>query len=195
MSTNIYILKLKGGKYYVGKSDNPVKRYQEHLNGSGSSWTKKYKPVSVEKIIEKASPFDEDRYVKQYMSKYGIDNVRGGAYVLEVLPDFQEEALKSEIWGATDKCTKCGRSGHWAKDCYAKSDITGKEIEEESEEEIIIECMDCKKQFDSDYDFEKHYCKPKSKNACFRCGRQGHYAPDCYASTDKYGNYLDSDDD
>jgi predicted GIY-YIG superfamily endonuclease len=68
-TTNIYILKLQGGRYYIGKSDNVSKRYEQHLNGSGSSWTKKYKPISVDKIIPNASPFDEDKYTKEYMSK------------------------------------------------------------------------------------------------------------------------------
>ncbi len=196
MTTNIYILKLEGGNYYVGKTDNPMKRYQEHMNGSGSAWTRKYKPLSIEKIIEKASPFDEDKWVKIYMNKHGIQKVRGGAYVLEELPEFQEEALKSELWGSTDKCTTCGRSGHWAKDCYASKDVTGKELEEESEEEII-QCMDCKKEFSSESLFNKHYCKPqiKTKGACYRCGRPGHFSPDCYARTHKDGYDLDSDDD
>jgi predicted GIY-YIG superfamily endonuclease len=194
MSTNIYILKLQGGRYYVGKSDNPIKRYEEHRNGSGSVWTKKYKPTGVEKIIEKASPFDEDKWVKIYMNKYGIDKVRGGAYVLELLPEFQEEALKSELWGSTDKCTMCGRQGHWVKDCYAKSDVTGKEIEGESEsEEEIIQCADCKKEFTSDYAFNKHICNKsykQSKGSCYRCGRTGHYSSNCYARTHKNGYDL-----
>ncbi len=181
----------------MGKSDNPMKRYQEHLSGSGSAWTRKYKPVGIEKIVERASPFDEDKWVKIYMEKHGIDKVRGGAYVLEELPEYQEEALKTEIWGAKDKCTTCGRSGHWAKDCYAKNDITGKELKEESEDEIII-CRDCDKEFSTESEFNRHKCHSPSKKGrgvCYRCGRPGHYSPDCYAKTHKNGYDLESEED
>jgi predicted GIY-YIG superfamily endonuclease len=187
MSTNIYILKLKGGKYYVGKSENPLKRYQEHLNGSGSAWTKKYKPVSVEKIIEKASPFDEDKYVKEYMNKYGIENVRGGAYVTEELPDFQVNAVKSELWGSTNKCTTCGRSGHWAKDCYAKKDITGADI---SSEDDSVEYDDDSDDESDDDEYVRYNHQSTGRNPCFRCGRTGHYANDCFARTHKNGYYI-----
>lgn len=37
----------------------------------------KYEPVLLEKVIENASPFDEDKVCKEYMLQYGIDNVRG----------------------------------------------------------------------------------------------------------------------
>ena len=49
-TTNIYILRLQGGRYYVGKSDNVLDRYQQHYNGNGSAWTNKYKPLIIEKI-------------------------------------------------------------------------------------------------------------------------------------------------
>jgi hypothetical protein len=95
--TNIYVLRLEGGRYYIGKSDNVTNRYKQHLNGSGSAWTRKYKPISLERTIENASPFDEDKYTKEYMSKYGIDKVRGGSYVEVELSDFQIDALRTEI--------------------------------------------------------------------------------------------------
>jgi predicted GIY-YIG superfamily endonuclease len=126
--TNIYILRLEGGRYYIGKSDNIMNRYQQHLNGNGSSWTRKYRPISLEKTIENVSPFEEDKITKEYMSKYGIDKVRGGSYVELHLSDFHIDALKMEIWAAKDLCTQCGRAGHFVKDCIARTDVSGNRI-------------------------------------------------------------------
>ena len=166
--TNIYILRLVGGKYYVGKSTNVINRYQQHLNGSGSAWTKKYKPISLVKMIGNVSPFEEDKITKEYMSKYGINNVRGGSYVEVELSEFHIAALKMEIWAAKDLCTQCGRSGHFIKDCYAKSDITGNviEFEESSEEEVDEwECEYCDRTFTTEFGCGIHEksCKNKQK--------------------------------
>ena len=60
-------------------------------------YLKKYKPVNIIKKIEQADPFDLDKYVKQYMICFGCKNVRGGSYIDEILPQFQEDALIREF--------------------------------------------------------------------------------------------------
>ncbi len=193
---DIYILRLQEGKFYVGKSDNVANRYQQHINGIGSAWTRKYTPICIEKIIKCTSSFDEDKITKEYMSKYGIDNVRGGSYVEVELSEFHIEALKMEIWAAKDLCTQCGRSGHFIKDCYAKKDVFGKaiEYEDEDEDEYKWQCDYCDKTFSTEYGAIGHEktCKFKTKSSCicYRCGRPGHYSSNCYAAKDINGYYL-----
>jgi predicted GIY-YIG superfamily endonuclease len=186
MTTNIYILKLTDGKWYVGKTDDVLGRYQQHLRGYGSYWTKKYKPISLEKTIENVSHFEEDKVTKEYMAKYGIENVRGGSYCNIELDELQTDTLNREIWGAQNKCARCGRSGHFQKDCYAKTDISGNKLEVE-----VWCCETCEDEFD-DYDAcAKHekYCG-KSIVTCFRCGREGHYSTTCYAKFHMKGYYI-----
>lgn len=134
MST-IYIIRLQGGHYYVGKSDNVMQRYKQHLDGKGSTWTKMYRPVSVERTIESQTSFDEDNYTKEYMKKYGVDKVRGGSYANINLTDEQEATLKREFRGADDRCQRCGRTGHFIGTCYAKTEIVEFTNDDEEEDE------------------------------------------------------------
>jgi hypothetical protein len=172
-TTNIYILKLKNNKYYVGKSNDPQKRFMEHMSGNGSTFTKKYKPISIEKIIPNASKYDEDKWVKIYMEQYGIENVRGGAYSSIDLDSDQECMLANEIISANDLCKRCGRPGHFIKSCYAKKDVNGSIIESESSN-------DSGDSSDSELD----------DYTCYRCGREGHFSTSCYATKHVNGYLL-----
>lgn len=82
----LYVLKQEEGKYYVGiTQQSPEERYRQHRSGfAGAAWTKKYKPIKIfyKKYLgivskEKAELY-ENRVVRRYIAKYGINNVRGG---------------------------------------------------------------------------------------------------------------------
>ncbi|KAJ3411780.1 Cullin-4A [Chytridiales sp. JEL 0842] len=79
-------------------------------------------------------------------------------------------------------CTRCGRDSHPAVKCYAKTDIAGLPLDHERTE------------FDSESDLEdpKEAISDSNESAdiCFRCGRDSHWAKDCYAKTDVNGYRL-----
>ena len=166
---HVYILKLKGNKYYVGSTDNLERRMKQHYDGYGSSWTKKYPPIQTINTFENCDKFDEDKHTKRYMSKFGIDNVRGGTYC-EINIEGYRTQLEKELEHSADKCFNCGETGHLSNKCK-KSRHT-----KQARETVR----------------PKNVTKPKRKmSGCQRCGRYGHTEESCYAKTNTGGYELD----
>ena len=113
----IYALKLEQNKYYIGKTNIPHFRIENHFNSNGSEWTKMYKPLSILEIKPNCDDYDEDKITRQYMDKYGIDNVRGGSFVSIILNKPTIDILQQMSNGTNNKCFTCGGNGHFSKDC------------------------------------------------------------------------------
>ena len=200
MTTNIYILKLKNNKYYIGKSQDPEKRFIEHLSGTGSAWTQIHKPIEIIKIIKNSDDFEEDKQVKKLMSLYGIDNVRGGSYLQLELSQEQKNLLQTELRSAQNQCVNCGKNNHFVKDCPVKINKNNKYIKKQNNS-----CFRCGRQNHyanscyatthidgselNDDESDDDYTDDDD-NSCFRCGRQNHYANSCYATTHINGYKL-----
>ena len=162
----IYILELEDGKYYIGRSKAKtdkgiLSRINKHYlqTQTAAAWCIKYKPIKTIEIKQEQTIYDENKWTKVYMGKYGIDNVRGGDYVRIKLPTEQVKSLQREIDGANDKCHSCGKKGHFIRFCPNKrvSVINiekNKEIKE-IKEETVWECEYCLKHYETEKMCEK----------------------------------------
>lgn len=180
---SIYVLKCETDKYYVGKTYNIDRRYNEHAVQNGSEWTKCHKPLEIIEQIDNCDDFDEDKYVLKYMSKYGIDNVRGGSFSTVILDYDTREYIIRMIRGSTDKCFKCGSTDHFANNCDNAP----------AETNMTPRCFICKRyghnapKCYANKDMNGRYITQKQKHCCYRCGRNGHMVLECKNVTDIFG--------
>jgi len=166
----VYVLKLSNNKYYIGKTSDISKRIQQHFSGEfGSKWTRKYKPEKLVKTVNSVDEFDEDKWVKIYMKKYGIDNVRGGTYSSsEPIHFTTKHFIENELNHAEEKCFICQRYGHLSVDCV---------LNKNSSKISTIICTNC--------GIKGHYAnkcfyKTEYEKACNLCGKDGHHAHECF---------------
>ena len=225
----IYILRCEQKKYYIGKTKKLTTRLEDHFNKSGAEWTKIYKPVEVIELHPNCDSFDEDKYTLQFMEKYGIENVRGGTFTKFKLDLTDITAINKMIRGATDKCHKCGSSEHFISECPNKPKIVDNYTDslqtithtpvqsvpvnnQNSFTSVLSNIwstitslampVSTFEENDICYRFgrEGHYAKEcyaiahvkgyLLNNVCYRCGRKGHYVKECYAKTDVNGKYI-----
>ncbi len=117
----------------------------------------------LEKIANGDS-FVENAVTKRYMSRHGVENVRGGAYCTLTLDQQTRAFLEREL---NTGCYYCHSPGHFVANC------------------------DAKRRADAERNFEK---KTEFKLLCRRCFRYGdHVTRLCSESKDLFGNELPID--
>ena len=118
----VYVLRLKGGKYYVGESNDVRHRVWSHVNLNGSAWTRKYPVISrISTITEKMNTFWELNETLEQMKLRGIDNVRGSMFSNIQLTKGQKKTVASLYCEKENLCRKCGSHTHFEKQCDAGS--------------------------------------------------------------------------
>lgn len=117
VSERLYVLKLENGKYYIGKTENVFKRMSYHKDTKANKWISTNPIVDLLEMRPCNKPTDENALVKEYMSRYGIPNVRGGSYSTFRLNKAEFQVLQHELHHDAGLCFKCKKTGHFAKNC------------------------------------------------------------------------------
>lgn len=205
--TQVYVLQLTEGKYYVGSTSDFDRRLAEHRSGEGSAWTKKYPVVNV-LSCEEGDALMEDATTKRCMLEHGIENVRGSLYCQIELPSHTISKLKKELaqldgacfncgkkghyaaqCGDSDTilcsrtdmlCTRCGRNNHTVNKCYAKTHFIGGKP--------IVDAEDIPPP--SVVEEDQSNVSLTTPGKCHRCGSDKHFELICANTNDIYGNPL-----
>jgi hypothetical protein len=93
----LHVLQLENKKWFLHVSP---RQYEEYLFLECSTiydFVRNNPPVSVFSVIDITFSLDVNYHVKKYMKSYGIENVRGGNYTDEVLPEDVIKHLELEI--------------------------------------------------------------------------------------------------
>ena len=148
----LYVLKLRGGKWYVGYTDrSSMDRILEHIEKKGAKWTKAHPPLKKGYLHNFTTPGktreDEDKRTLYLMKQHGIENVRGGSWCmvkmrkktvreLEALISKPKPSAKKTVKKKVQKskpkkvqvCGRCGRDSHNRAGCYATTTVDGVSI-------------------------------------------------------------------
>ena len=74
----VYILLTEKNTLYCGYSNNPEKRFQEHLSGKGAKYTKSFKPLKLvykKEFSTKSEALKEEYRIKHKMTKEQKQNM------------------------------------------------------------------------------------------------------------------------
>jgi GAG-polyprotein viral zinc-finger/GIY-YIG catalytic domain len=210
--TNVYVLKLKHGKYYVGTADDVDRRFAQHCagDGTGSEWTRRHEPIEIVHQ-QRGNRFFENMLVLQWMNRFGLDNVRGGTFSSVVLQQAQRDEITRQLNHAANRCLNCGSQNHWVSQCPV---FSGSTEEQERGREYgrrrRMECTRCGRDSHTEEDCfagshlngtfllpveaesEESSEGSDSGVVCARCGRENHDTSQCYARVDVEGQQLRS---
>lgn len=98
----IYILRLKSGNYYVGKTSDVQRRWLEHKAGTGAIICRKDPPIEkayefdTEETNDKIVLYLEDLTTLSLMIQLGASRVTGGRYITTDYRRASNDWIKAE---------------------------------------------------------------------------------------------------
>lgn len=80
MGYYIYVLVLEHENYFIGRSNDLLRRLHDHSMGFADEWTRIHKPLFAERVIENTQPTDLENLYQVYLNKFGSEHVRKDEY-------------------------------------------------------------------------------------------------------------------
>lgn len=131
----LYYLELQSKKMflYASSSRDEPQVFLECI--SLFDYVRKNPPIRVLHRTEIADSFEVDCYVKKNMKMFGIDNIRGGTYSMEIIPEFLLKSLELEF--STDNSEKLLAIDEIKKKCIS-GEVDRENIKKSVEEYTVI---------------------------------------------------------
>lgn len=130
--TSVYVLELEDGRVYVGSSKDVPRRLAQHKAGSGSAYTRLYRPTGVQLPrlgnVEGDGDAAERDETLRYMMLRGIPYVRGWKFSRVDMPPEEFDEAEANIRELFNLCRRCGYEGHFCTRCVATYDRLGQSL-------------------------------------------------------------------
>ena len=116
----VYVLRLQGGRFYVGASCDIDVRIANHKAGRGSAFTRAFPVVEEEKPATR--PMDDYESWERAetlwrVRAHGADNVRGWMWTTVKLTAACRDEMRRQMAERLAACRACGDLGHFVTEC------------------------------------------------------------------------------